>query len=53
MTDIQDRERESAANEGTRWELAGEEEARRRHAAAERLKADREAFERADRDDAD
>ena len=38
MTDRDDRERESAASDETRWEAAGEAEARRRHEAAERLK---------------
>jgi hypothetical protein len=48
MTDVDDRERESAATEASRWELAGEEEALRRHEAAERLKAEQEAAEQTD-----
>ena len=40
MADRDDRERESRATGETRWEAAGEEEARRRHEAAERLKAE-------------
>jgi hypothetical protein len=38
MTDREDRERESQATGETLWETAGEEDARRRHEAAERLK---------------
>jgi hypothetical protein len=40
MTDREDRERESQAADETLWEAAGEEDARRRHEAAERLKAE-------------
>lgn len=46
MTDHEDRERESAATAESRWDAAGQEEARRRHEAAERLKAEREELER-------
>jgi hypothetical protein len=38
MTDREDRERESQATDETLWEAAGEEDARSRHEAAERLK---------------
>jgi hypothetical protein len=51
MTDHADRERESAATEQSRWDAAGEEEARRRHEAAERLKAEQEELERRDSGD--
>ena len=46
MTDHEDRERESAVSEESRYDAAGEEEARRRHEAAERLKAEQEELER-------
>jgi len=52
MTDRDDRERESAANHETRWEAAGETEARKRHEAAERLKAE-EAMRYPEHDDPD
>ncbi len=38
MTDRDDRARESAETDESRWEAAGEQEAERRHEAAERLK---------------
>jgi hypothetical protein len=50
MADRDDRERESRANGETRWEAAGEEDGRRRHEAAERLRAEDAERER-DRDD--
>jgi hypothetical protein len=52
MTDRDDRERESRATGETRWEEAGEEDARRRREAAERLRAENAERERErDRDD--